>query len=1061
MPGVADVALRFPAGLATLVRPNEWGKSSVVEGLTMVLYGSRGGTAGQSGASTRGPVGAAAGVPARDDAAGGEEPEGVPATAAVAAAAGAPSHPVGKLTFVGVDGVRYHLERDLATDEAALARLGGENEASPVAAGAPLTGDAVAPAVEAAIGLGDRAAYEQSFCVRQPLPRAERLSAEVQRLLVGAGRGGVERALTRLEEETRRRTSKGGGLGLDDSPTMGELERCEAALASVQQRLAEGREAADGAQRAARAHAEAEARRAQHQAEADRLDSEAELLRRYLARWRSFQERLDAERAAAQTLTRAETLQAEATRADGRVGEVWPELADAPEDCETRLLELISAERTSTNAARACQAADRALDEARTAATRSALELERVLAGAPFGDEDEGLTLTAVREMRAGADQAVADWNAYRRREQAVQEARASLRPYAMLALAPEQDRGLLRRYDYEAEARVRAVEGMENALREARAERRRALVPDAALPNDIEAEALRAALASPPKRIRRIMLQALAALGLGSAVFWFGEQLAGTPISAAMALLVALGAATLLRPPTIAGARLRRFQGLTRPELEELLARYDAWRAEPAPTRRDLVRLENEVEAARQQLHVFQRRMQPYQEAYPEPGVAFDAFREAQRTLLQREEVHQELCSRTFGVAPGEVAGRSPLAMPGPWPKLAAFAESRGGRVHTVAQLCEFLANLGEEAWEDVLAAASARDEARQAFRAERERLRREVAVADTVLEEREAAYTALRGEQLAAERARDETAVPVRELLERAGVGAEALLERWHEREQTVQAAERSFDALASVLDAADCESLDVLVARVEERAAEVTEERQALEALAAERDDLPSPDGDVDRARMLDRLEALEERLAFERGARQAAEAEVFERTRDLAAFQAKPTVNLARAEAERTELLERKERLEREIDALAHAHIGLRAAVRDFQGSYRERLEGLASTHFAALTARPSRAIRLLDDFGVEILEPGGETLAPESLSRGAQDQLVLALRLAIADHVADDVRLPLVLDDPFLTWDADRLGQLRTSLDRLARERQVVLLSHDARFEEWGEPVRED
>ena len=88
-------------------------------------------------------------------------------------------------------------------------------------------------------------------------------------------------------------------------------------------------------------------------------------------------------------------------------------------------------------------------------------------------------------------------------------------------------------------------------------------------------------------------------------------------------------------------------------------------------------------------------------------------------------------------------------------------LGEARGGRAHSVSALCDSLAGLGEEAWQQVLAAASERDEARQAFRAERERLRREVAVADTVLEEREATYTALRGDLLEAERAREHAEV------------------------------------------------------------------------------------------------------------------------------------------------------------------------------------------------------------------------------------------------------------------------------------------------------------
>lgn len=1050
LPGLPALDLRFPAGLATLVRPNEWGKSSVVAGLTAVLYGAGGeadaGLAGAAGSATGTATGSATGS------ATGTATDTAPATGSRGS--------VGRLTFVGVDGVRYRLERDLATDEGRLWRLGDGDGGSDRETGEAVAGETLAAEVARVVGLGEKLAYLESFCVTQPLPRADGLSVEVQRLLVGAGRAGVERALARLEAEARRRT-RGGGLGLEDATEPGELERCQTELAQLEARLQDGREAADGAQEAARALAEAEARRAQHQAEAERLERESELLRRFLARWRSYQERLDAERAAVQSLARAETLQAEAARAHTRVGQVWPELAEAPEDGEALLVALVSAERAASEAARACDTAERALEEAKETSKRRSRELERFLAGAPFDDGDDGLTLAGVRELRAGADQASADWHAFRRREEGVASARAALRPYAMLALAPEQDRGLLRRYDYEAEARVRSVEGLENAAREARAERRRLLVPDPSLPNDLEAEALRAALAAPPRRLRRGVLQAVSGLALGGAVYLIAQSVASAAAAAGLGLVGALGIAALLRPATIGGARLKRFRGLTRPELGELLMRYDAWRAEPAPTRRDVSRLENEVEAARQQLHAFQRRMQPYQEAYPEPGAAFDAFRETQRTLLQREEVHRELCSRTFGVAPAEVPGRSPLAMPAPWPRLAAFVEARGGRAQTLAQLCEALTGLGDDAWYEVQGAAAARDEARRAFKAERERLRREVAVADTVLEEREASYTALRGELLAADKAREAATVPVQALLEGGGVGAEALLGRWHEREQAVQAAERSFDALASLLDAADCESLDALVGRVEKRADEVKEERAALEALAAERDDLPGVEDALDRPRMLDRLEALDERLAFERSARQAAEADVFEGTRELAAFRAKPTVNLARAELQREALLARRAGLEAEVEALAHAHIALRAAVREFQGSYRQRLEELVSGHVARLTAREGRAVRLGADFTVEVLEPDGAAVPPERLSRGAQDQLLLALRLAIADHVADDVRLPLVLDDPFLGWDAERLEQLRASLERVARERQVLLLSVDPRFESWGEPVAED
>ena len=52
-------------------------------------------------------------------------------------------------------------------------------------------------------------------------------------------------------------------------------------------------------------------------------------------------------------------------------------------------------------------------------------------------------------------------------------------------------------------------------------------------------------------------------------------------------------------------------------------------------------------------------------------------------------------------------------------------------------------------------------------------------------------------------------------------------------------------------------------------------------------------------------------------------------------------------------------------------------------------------------------------------------------------------------------MAADTVLPFVFDDPFLNCDAERLRNIRTTLELLAAERQVLLLSHRADFAEWG------
>ena len=64
-----------------------------------------------------------------------------------------------------------------------------------------------------------------------------------------------------------------------------------------------------------------------------------------------------------------------------------------------------------------------------------------------------------------------------------------------------------------------------------------------------------------------------------------------------------------------------------------------------------------------------------------------------------------------------------------------------------------------------------------------------------------------------------------------------------------------------------------------------------------------------------------------------------------------------------------------------------------------------------------------------------------------LSRGTRDQLYLCLRLALADEVSQGrERLPLILDDPLVNFDDQRLEGALSLLAEVARRRQVVLLT---------------
>jgi len=164
------------------------------------------------------------------------------------------------------------------------------------------------------------------------------------------------------------------------------------------------------------------------------------------------------------------------------------------------------------------------------------------------------------------------------------------------------------------------------------------------------------------------------------------------------------------------------------------------------------------------------------------------------------------------------------------------------------------------------------------------------------------------------------------------------------------------------------------------------------------------------------------------------------------------------NLAQLELAHRSIEQRLQRLRRDRDALSLAFRWVREAADRYQGAHREDLELRITERFRNLTGRDGRSVRLDERFQLDVAEADGARLAPEQLSQGALDQLALATRLAAADLLADAAPLPIFLDDPFVHFDAERLGRMRESLARLSRSRQWILLTHRADLAAWAEPI---
>lgn len=275
------------------------------------------------------------------------------------------------------------------------------------------------------------------------------------------------------------------------------------------------------------------------------------------------------------------------------------------------------------------------------------------------------------------------------------------------------------------------------------------------------------------------------------------------------------------------------------------------------------------------------------------------------------------------------------------------------------------------------------------------------------------------------------------------------------WSRRREEVV---RLRDTLDGLLKGQNVATVDELNERLLGLANAALAAQTQLEALADLHPGLPSPDMGNDPVALEERYRLLNAEVQRLRAAMASAEEEIRGLVEEQARLQGRDPLNIAVAEAHLAEINQERSRLGQEVEALALAHRELALAVEDYQASHRDRLSRAAGNHFSRLTGRGGRQVLLDEAFSFSVREPDGRVVSPGQLSRGAQDQLYLSLRLAIADLMAEEVNLPFIFDDPFLNFDNDRLARMRQALESLAGDRQVVLLSHRDDLAAWGQPV---
>lgn len=154
------------------------------------------------------------------------------------------------------------------------------------------------------------------------------------------------------------------------------------------------------------------------------------------------------------------------------------------------------------------------------------------------------------------------------------------------------------------------------------------------------------------------------------------------------------------------------------------------------------------------------------------------------------------------------------------------------------------------------------------------------------------------------------------------------------------------------------------------------------------------------------------------------------------------------NLKRAREQTQEELDHVEALQAELDQLTAFYGGLK---RELRTRNIEALEHYFNEFFQIMDPGASyRGVRVSPDYEIAVELVDGRTIRPELLSGGERALINIALRTAIHQVLSQaTAQMPLILDEPTIYLDRERVHRLRFLLEELgARIGQVIFVSHE-------------
>ncbi len=152
--------------------------------------------------------------------------------------------------------------------------------------------------------------------------------------------------------------------------------------------------------------------------------------------------------------------------------------------------------------------------------------------------------------------------------------------------------------------------------------------------------------------------------------------------------------------------------------------------------------------------------------------------------------------------------------------------------------------------------------------------------------------------------------------------------------------------------------------------------------------------------------------------------------------------------------RQALVRERIRLQNEVERAYARSDDIKTAlkiVREEQAAMSARLSPtiarLATEFLEAMTGGELSEVQIDDGLTPRAAGGDGRLLGALQLSSGMRDQMYLSFRLAVCETLPADEPIPLILDDPFITFDSSRMARGEKLLHELSKHRQVILLTN--------------